>query len=203
MTNRFRYFFSRKERAKRKRDQQDEQCASVQIPPAFKSDEYCGPQTANPRPLSSFAPDFSRQSQQYPRTSYEQPLPYQKQRLPVYDPSRYHPVAPTHFNTFSHTRGQSSRLNGIRYPDPSSSIYRPFPDGSPCIVSMGRFDLAAPAPRPQSFNSSTSARSAGKGFAKQDEGRERAISEPMSVATVQGTRNRPKPVLSRLITNLR
>jgi hypothetical protein len=258
------HLFSRKERAKRKQQsQQAEQLAQLQVPPAYKSDFYeplNGPRSAYPRPLSSFAPDYSRQAHSgqhnnayghgghyYPhqqsgshtnhhgqysqqQKSYQYgnqiPQPQQQQRprasfdvprypaLPTYDPSKYQPIRPSLTPTadrfafhWPNARGQTSRLSEVHYNDarPSSIYYQP-PAAAPDLTSappMPQRRLAAHA-RTQSIMPFTSGDSADQRVSRSGDGRERSISEPMPAGDGQGSSRgprRPKPVLSRLITN--
>ncbi|KAJ5175203.1 uncharacterized protein N7482_001080 [Penicillium canariense] len=239
------YLFSRKERAKRKQQTQAEQLAPLQVPPAYQTDFYeplNGPRSAHPRPLSSFAPDASRQAhyghyghyphpsgshyghlghyghqdpyrnhsaypQQLPRASFDSPPRYPA--LPTYDPSRYQPIGPSLTPTadrfsFNHpnARGQT-RLSEVHYPDARPlSIYQPppVPDLAPAPpIPQGRATHA----RTKSIRPFPAAASAGQRSFGPGEGRERSISEPMPAGPAQGSRGsrRPKPVLSRLVTN--
>lgn len=194
------YLFSRKERARRRNAQQEEY-SPIQPPPAYKMERASSTRTITPqpRPLSTFAPDYSRQAQynhqyqqQLSRSSSEQPPPYPT--IPTYDPSQYQPIRPTSmvvdmraYANYSHPLnphpGPSSRLSAVHYGDARLSTY----------PAAGQVPMALPypvAPRPS---------------ANQDnrEGRERSFSEPMlsgQPAETKGTKQ-PKPVLSRLITN--
>lgn len=196
------YLFSRKERARRRNAQQEEY-SPVQPPPAYKIEGTGVTRNIarSPRPLSTFAPDYSRQAQynhqyqqQLSRSSCEQPPPYPT--IPTYDPSQYQPIRPTSMVLDMHTYanyshplnpppGPSSRLSAVHYGDARLSTYRP--------VEQAPMGLPYPvAPRP---------------LGNQDprEGRERSFSEPMlsgQPAETKGTKQ-PKPVLSRLITNFR
>lgn len=216
------HLFSRKERAKRKQ-QAERRTVGLQVPPAYKADFYgapTGPRSAYPRPLSSFAPDYSRQSQSYPH-HYQQPhalprasldaRPPHYPALPTYDPSKYQPIRQpltpgADFPAYLHppSRDQSSRLSAVHYGDARLSIYQPMP--------MADRSLAPPMPR-ETVASHARVRSAMPSRAslsveqrqqppssRSGEGRERSISEPMPTPAgpVQG---RSKPVLSRLITN--
>ncbi|KAJ5757954.1 uncharacterized protein N7511_006648 [Penicillium nucicola] len=213
------YLFSRKERARRRNAlaQEVETFSPLQPPPAYKVDDLRAPRphSAHPRPLSSFAPDLSRHDQ-FPRASYEQPPPYLN--LPTYDPSRYqsshplsnelnahpHPTAYPYSNQpMPHPQGPgpSSRLSAVHYNNdarPSLSLSRPLsmvgqvppgPGAGPVSVPA-----AVPRPRRQTGMPPPPER-------PRQEGRERSVSEPMLLQPA-GPR-RPKPVLSRLITNFR
>ncbi|KAI2792335.1 hypothetical protein POX_b02372 [Penicillium oxalicum] len=78
------HIFSRKERAKRKRQSQEvEHLGSLPVPPAYRSEfhptSHSGPRSAHPRPLSSFAPTLDS---------------YQQAQLSRNPPSGYHPSHP-------------------------------------------------------------------------------------------------------------
>jgi hypothetical protein len=186
VTGGFLYLFSRKERAKRKQQQAER----PPVPPAYRSNyEASGPRSAHPRPLSTFAPDYSHY---YSRASMDQPP------LPTYDPSKYQPVRPTstHSADLLSSYGypnprQPSRLNEVHYNDARSSIYQPPP---PNLPSHARRQSVMPMP---SYPTASAERSS-----KSGDGRERSHSEPM-LSAPQGARGpkRAKPVLSRLITN--
>ncbi|KAJ5473284.1 hypothetical protein N7475_002850 [Penicillium sp. IBT 31633x] len=210
------YLFSRKERARRRNLQQMEQFSPLEPPPAYKTDELGTSRGlhSQPRPLSSFAPDYNRQTQnhyqyqqQLARPSYEQPPPYPS--LPTYDPSRYQPIRPTStagdVNAFPYTYnptnpanphpGPSSRLSAVHYSDARLANPRPLsmadhgPTGPIPVASRPRRQTAMPPPPERSARYESR------------EGRERSASEPMLSA--QAAPRRPKPVLSRLITNFR
>ncbi|KAJ5096026.1 hypothetical protein NUU61_005382 [Penicillium alfredii] len=233
MTGGILFLLSRKERAKRKHAQQrTEQLVAVQVPPAYKADLFDAPAGFHPaqrRPLSSFAPDYSRQSQYYHRqqqhqhqqqydwTSDEQPPPPYP-TLPAYDPSRYQPMRPTSTasaDLHSYVYGkpasnQSSRLSAIHY-DSRSSVYRPssvadqyqYQYQYPAPVPARPREILSSNPRPLSILPYHAGALHEQNLTRQPDGRERSVSEPMPPATVetaQGPR-RPKPVLSRLITN--
>ncbi|KAJ5280789.1 hypothetical protein N7478_006161 [Penicillium angulare] len=210
--------FSRKERAKRKQ-QQSEQQAHLQVPPAYKADLYggpgitTGPRSAHPRPLSSFAPDLSRQAhhayqypQQLPRASCDQPP------LPTYDPSKYQPIRPTSIPSSDllyanpYASGQSSHLSAAHYHNVRSSIYHPAPPpvNQYSAPRLPPYDSVASARR-QSAMPISSRPAASAHQRLRAEARERSHSEPMPAGPgeSQGTRGprRQKPVLSRLITN--
>ena len=207
------YLFSRKERARRRNAlaQEVEAFSPLQPPPAYKVDDLRaprGPHSAHPRPLSSFAPDFSRQEHQFPRASYEQPPPYPS--LPTYDPSRYQPTRPmpTEFNPHPHPytyhnqpiptpQGPSSRLSAVHYNDArqSLSLSRPLSMVGQVPPGPGPVPAAVPRPRRQTAMPPPPEQR------PRQEGRERSVSEPMLLQPA-GPR-RPKPVLSRLITNFR
>ncbi|KAJ5308941.1 hypothetical protein PENANT_c020G10424 [Penicillium antarcticum] len=212
------YLFSRKERARRRNAlaQEVEAFSPLQPPPAYKVDDLRaprGPHSAQPRPLSSFAPDFSRHDQ-FPRASYEQPPPY-----PTYDPSRYQPNHPlsNELNAHPHPHaytypnqpipvpagqgqgpGPSSRLSAVHYHDArqSLSLSRPLSvvGQVPPGPGVGPVPAAVPRPRRQTGMPPPPER-------PRQEGRERSVSEP-TLLQPAGPR-RPKPVLSRLITNFR
>ncbi|KAJ5572065.1 hypothetical protein N7535_005725 [Penicillium sp. DV-2018c] len=209
-----------------------EEFSPLEPPPAYKTDEL-GPGTSRalhpqPRPLSSFAPDINRQSQRqyqyqhqrHTRSSYDQPPPYPTQRtLPTYDPSRYQPVRPTSMagdiNAFPYAYhpaqpvnphphphahpGPSSRLSVFHYSDARLANPRPLSMAEPGRP-MGSGSVAVPvAPRPRC---QTAMPPPPEPNARQErrERRERSASEPM---LSQAGPKRPKPVLSRLITNFR
>ncbi|KAJ5731318.1 uncharacterized protein N7483_005826 [Penicillium malachiteum] len=210
--------FSRKERAKRKQQQEEQQHPQphLRVPPAYKADLYDGslngPRSAHPRPLSSFAPDLSRQThahypQQLPRASCDQPP------LPTYDPSKYQPMPMRPMSipssdllyTNQYASGQSSHLSAVHYQNARSSIYQPHPAprteySAPRLppyesVASARRQSTMPFPSRSTTSAQQRLRS---------EARERSHSEPMPAGPVdsQGTRGRrQKPVLSRLITN--
>lgn len=208
--------FSRKERAKRKRAQEEGR-SSVQIASAYPKHDYyqtptAGPRSAYPRPLSSFAPDLSRQSyyqaqyaQQLSRASCDQPP------LPTYDPSKYQPqpVRPTSIPNYDLSAfqqhpfvggGQSSQLSAAHYQNPRASVYQPLP-----AFGVGPF---APPKLPYESVARNNRRQSAMPFRPTSDehqtGRERSTSEPMRVNPVEGQDTkgrRPKPVLSRLITN--
>ncbi|KAJ5206925.1 hypothetical protein N7491_002445 [Penicillium cf. griseofulvum] len=208
------YLFSRKERARRRNAQQSEDFSPLEPPPAYKTNEIRTPRNlhSQPRPLSSFAPDYSRQvqhaeqyQQQLSRPSYEQPPPYPT--LPTYDPSRYQPIRPTsmvgdinaHTYTYNPTNhatlypGPSSRLSAVHYGDARLATSRPVsmadygPPMALAVPTRPRHQAAIPPPEQN--------RQEGR------DRRERSASEPM--LSVQATPKQPKPVLSRLITNFR
>lgn len=196
MSGSLRYLFSRKERARRKQQTERERFTPLQVPPAYKADIYevpNGPRSAHPRPLSSFAPDFSRQHE--PRASADHA---RYPALPTYDPSKYQPIRPTStasadlLASYAHPEsqsGRSSRLSAVHYHDARHSVYQPVPDQY-SVPTHTRQASAMPS-RP-----AVTERSA------RGEGRERSASEPMPAALTQGKGpRRPKPVLSRLITN--
>jgi hypothetical protein len=207
------YLFSRKERARRRDAQQSDNFSPLEPPPAYKTDELGTSRGlhSQPRPLSSFAPDYSRQAlhaqqyqQQLSRPSYDQPPAYPT--LPTYDPSRYQPIRPTsmagdinaHTYTYSPANhanphpGPSSRLSAVHYSDARLATSRP-------VSMVGHGPIAAPTrsrhqaalPPPPEQNSRQERR----------DRRERSVSEPMPSG--QAAPKRPKPVLSRLITNFR
>lgn len=193
MTGGFLYLFSRKERAKRKQAQQAEQAP---VPPAYRTNYYeapNGPRSAYPRPLSTFAPDYSHYHYA-PRASMDQPP------LPMYDPSKYQPIRPTSTNSadilspngYANARAQPSRLREVHYNDARSSIYQPPPTQN--MPSHARQQSTLPQPFYPTASAERSSRSG--------DGRERSYSEPM-LSAPQGARGpkRAKPVLSRLITN--
>ncbi|KAJ6080141.1 hypothetical protein N7467_009894 [Penicillium canescens] len=213
MTGSLLYLFSRKERARRRNAlaQEAEAFSPLQPPPAYKVDDLRaprGPHSAHPRPLSSFAPDFNRQEHQFPRASYEQPPPYPT--LPTYDPSRYQPTRPipTELNPHPHPytypnqpiptpQGRSSRLSAVHYNDArqSLSLSRPLSMVGQVPPGPGPVPAAVPRPRRQTAMPPPPEQR------PRQEGRERSVSEPMLLQPA-GPR-RPKPVLSRLITNFR
>jgi hypothetical protein len=198
------YLFSRKERARR-RNAQSEDFSPIQPPPAYKVEELGSPRGLHPqpRPLSSFAPDYARQTQynqhqqHLSRPSSEQPPPYPT--LPTYDPSRYQPIRPTSVvgdtNAYTYAYnpatqpGPSSRLSAVHYSDARLSTSRPLSiaDQPP----MGPRVPAASRPKRQPPPE------------VRQEGRERSVSEPMLSAQAAPRPKQPKPVLSRLITNFR
>lgn len=210
------YLFSRKERARRRNAQQSEDLSPLEPPPAYKTDELGTPRGLHslPRPLSSFAPDYSRQAQhvqayqqQLSRTSYDQPPAYPT--LPTYDPSRYQPIRPTsmvgdinaHTYTYNPTNhanphpGPSSRLSAVHYSDARLATSRPVsmadqgpPIGPVAVPTRSRHQPAIPSPPEQNVRQERKDR------------RERSASEPMMLAQAP---KQPKPVLSRLITNFR
>ncbi|CAG7923767.1 unnamed protein product [Penicillium olsonii] len=169
------YLFSRKERARR-RNAQD----SPVHPPAYK-EELSSPRSVQPRPLSSFAPDYSRQASQLSRN--EQPPPYPT--LPMYDPSQYQPIRPTSMVGDSRTYyqpGPSSRLSAVHYDHRLSTYHSMSLTGSPHVNANTR-----------------EAREETREREPEHQGRERSRSEPLL-----GPKPKPpKPVLSRLITNFR
>ncbi|KAJ5503389.1 hypothetical protein N7463_006263 [Penicillium fimorum] len=205
------HLFSRKERARRRNTQQSDSFSPLEPPPAYKTDELGTPRGlhSQPRPLSSFAPDYSRQAQytqqyqqQLSRPSYEQPPPYPT--LPTYDPSRYQPIRPISMvgNINAHTYtynpayanphpGPSSRLSAVHYSDARLATSRPVsmadygaPTGPAAVSTRPRLQPILPPPEQE----------------RRDK-RERSASEPMLSA--QAAPKQPKPVLSRLITNFR
>lgn len=210
------YLFSRKERARRRNVQQSEDLSPLEPPPAYKTDELGTPRGLHslPRPLSSFAPDYSRQAQhvqayqqQLSRTSYDQPPAYPT--LPTYDPSRYQPIRPTsmvgdinaHTYTYNPTNhanphpGPSSRLSAVHYSDARLATSRPVsmadqgpPIGPVAVPTRSRHQPAIPSPPEQNVRQERKDR------------RERSASEPMMLTQAP---KQPKPVLSRLITNFR
>ncbi|CAG8115889.1 unnamed protein product [Penicillium nalgiovense] len=210
------YLFSRKERARRRNAQQSDDFSPLEPPPAYKTDELGtsrGPHS-QPRPLSSFAPDYSRQAQhaqQYQqhlsRPSYDQPPAYPT--LPTYDPSRYQPIRPTSmaadinahtytYNPANHANphpGPSSRLSAVHYSDSRLATSRPVsmvghgpPIGSVAASTRSKHQTAMPPPPEQNTR-------------QRRDRRERSVSEPMPSG--QAAPKQPKPVLSRLITNFR
>ncbi|KAJ5788467.1 hypothetical protein N7457_003457 [Penicillium paradoxum] len=203
------YLFSRKERARRRNAHQTEDFSPLEPPPAYKTDELGTPRGlhSQPRPLSSFAPDYSRQAQnqyQYQqhlgRTSCEQPPAYPT--LPTYDPSRYQPVRPTSLdiNAFPYAHPTnpanphppSSRLSAVHYSDarlanPQPSMVDHGPPIALPVASRPRRQTAMPPPPQHSAR-------------QHRETRERSASEPTPSAQAP---RQPKPVLSRLITNFR
>ncbi|KAJ5895169.1 hypothetical protein N7495_006860 [Penicillium taxi] len=217
-----RYLLSRKERAKRKQARETESPSQILVPPAYKTGLYetptsRGPRSVHPRPISSFAPDHSRQShyqsyyqQQLPRASSEIPSHYPA--LPTYDPSKYQPVRSVsnpHTESFSShiypsSRGQSSRLSEVQYNDSRASAYHPTPPmrDQYSIPKIPRESLAASDVRRQTMMPPWYGASMHH-VSRSGEGRERSYSEPVHLDPAQSTRGpgRPKPVLSRLITN--
>ncbi|KAJ6104514.1 hypothetical protein N7523_010834 [Penicillium sp. IBT 18751x] len=187
------YLFSRKERAKRKQAQQAEQ---PPVPPAYRANYHeapNGPRSAHPRPLSTFAPDYSHYHYA-PRASMDQPP------LPTYDPSKYQPIRPTSTNSadllssygYANPRGQPSRLSEVHYNDARSSIYQPAPPQS--LPAHARRQSTLPLPLYPTASAERSSRSG--------DGRERSYSEPrLSASQAARGPKRAKPVLSRLITN--
>lgn len=166
------------------------------MPPAYRTNNYeapNGPRSALPRPLSTFAPDYSHYHYA-PRASMDQPP------LPTYDPSKYQPIRPTSTHSadlissygYPNTRGQPSRLSEVHYNDARSSIYQPPPPQN--LPSHARRQSTMPMPSYPTVSAERSFRSG--------DGRERSHSEPM-VSAPQGARGpkRAKPVLSRLVTN--
>lgn len=253
MTGGLLHLFSRKERAKRKQQTQAaEQLAPLEVPPAYRSDFIeppNGPRSAHPRPLSSFAPDYTRQAhsgqhnpyagyyphqagsyanqpghythqqpyqhlnqhpQQLPRASFDVP---RYPALPTYDPSKYQPIRPSLTPTadrfafhYPNGRGQTSRLSEVHYNDarPSSIYFQPPPapdlSSAPPMPQAQR-RMAAHA-RTQSIMPVTSGALADQRPSRSGDGRERSVSEPMPAGSGQGRGpRRPKPKLSRLITN--
>lgn len=219
VANALRYLFSRKEREERK---QARRSIPQVPPPAYRPDFYDTPSSAvprstHPRPLSSFALDYSRQcqdgTQQRPRASLDHPPPYQA--LPAYDPSRYQPIRPTsiygadQFSPYtdynqSHCRGQSSRLSAVHYTEARSSIYQPPPSRSGLYsVSTVPREHGVSHARRQSAMPTRHAGSAERRSSHSGEGRERSASEPVQGTgqTARGGAKKAKPVLSRLITN--
>ncbi|KAJ5498110.1 hypothetical protein N7453_007161 [Penicillium expansum] len=214
------YLFSRKERARRRNAQQSEDFSPLDPPPAYKTDELGTPRGlhSQPRPLSSFAPDYSRQAQhaqqyqqQLSRPSYDQPPSYPT--LPTYDPSRYQPIRPTsmvgdinaHTYTYNPTNhanphpGPSSRLSAVHYSDARLATSRPVsmtdhgpPIGPVAVPNRSRQQAAMPPPPEQHTRQERRHRR---------DRRERSASEPTLPA--QAVPKQPKPVLSRLITNFR
>ncbi|KAJ5090637.1 hypothetical protein N7532_009321 [Penicillium argentinense] len=206
------YLFSKKERAKRKN--QGRAPETPDVPPAYRrSIESHMPRSAHPRPLSSFAPDY-RQSQYLPRASMDQ-------RLPTYDPSKYQPQpsrpisvpgADLSYSSASGygygptgnglipasgygppARAQPSRLSNVHYTDGRSSI--PYQPADHSTSSNWHAHSRRQSAMPFAPNS--------VGGVRAREGRERSASEPLlqdPAASTRGSR-RPKPVLSRLITN--
>ncbi|KAJ5187498.1 hypothetical protein N7449_010492 [Penicillium cf. viridicatum] len=219
MTGSLLYLFSRKERARRRNAQQSEDFSPLEPPPAYKTDELGTSRGlhSQPRPLSSFAPDYSRQAQhaqqyqqQLSRPSYDQPPAYPT--LPTYDPSRYQPVRPTsmvgdittHTYTYNPTNhanphpGPSSRLSAVHYGDARLATSRPVsmadhgpPIGPVPVPNRSRHQAAMPPPPEPNRQEHRDRR----------DRRERSASEPMPSA--QAVPKQPKPVLSRLITNFR
>ncbi|CAI7639517.1 unnamed protein product [Penicillium discolor] len=213
------YLFSRKERARRRNAQQSEDFSPLEPPPAYKTDELGTPRGlhSQPRPLSTFAPDYSRQAQhaqqyqqQLSRPSYDQPPVYPT--LPTYDPSRYQPIPPTsmvgdinaHTYTYNSTNhanphpGPSSRLSAVHYSDARLATSRPVsmadhgpPIGPVAVPNRSRQQAAMPPPPEPNRQERRDRR----------DRRERSASEPMLSA--QTVPKQPKPVLSRLITNFR
>ncbi|CAP91885.1 hypothetical protein E8E15_010658 [Penicillium rubens] len=209
------YLFSRKERARRRNAQQSDDFSPLEPPPAYKTDELGTSRGlhSQPRPLSSFAPDYSRQAQhaqqyqqQLSRPSYDQPPAYPT--LPTYDPSRYQPIRPTSMagdiNAHTHTYnpsnhanphpGPSSRLSAVHYSDARLSTSRPVSMvghglliGPVAAPTRSRHQAAMPPPPEQNSRQERRDR------------RERSVSEP--IPSGQAAPKRPKPVLSRLITN--
>lgn len=189
MTGGLLYLFSRKERAKRKQQQAER----PPVPPAYKPNyEATAPRSAHPRPLSTFAPDYSHYHYA-PRASMDQPP------LPTYDPSKYQPIRPTSTHSadllssygYPNPRGQPSRSSEVHYNDARSSIYQPPPPQN--LPSHARRQTTMPKP---SYPTASAERSSRSG-----DGRERSHSEPMlSAAGARGPK-RAKPVLSRIITN--
>ena len=225
MTGGFLHFFSRKKKAKRKQ-QTERRPAALYVPPAHKADLYdvpAGPYSAHPRPLSSFAPDFTHQSRYYPR--HQQPAhlprasldarPPQYPALPTYDPSQYQSIRhqttsgaglPLYLRPPAGDR--SSRLSAVHYGDACMPIYHavPMADRSlappmprETVESHGRIRSVIPSRTSMSIERRQQQYSSQSG-----EGRERSISEPMPApeGRVQAVREsrRPKPALSRLIT---
>ncbi|KAJ5964343.1 uncharacterized protein N7479_004219 [Penicillium vulpinum] len=210
------YLFSRKERARR-RNAHQEDFSPLEPPPAYKTDELGTPRGlhSQPRPLSSFAPDYSRQAQyaqqyqqQLSRPSYEQPPSYPT--LPAYDPSRYQPIRPTSMvgdiNAHTHTYnpanhanphpGPSSRLSAVHYGDARLATSRP--------VSMAEYGPPiGPVPVPTSSRRQATIQPPPEQNTRQErrDRRERSASE--SMLSAQAAPKQPKPVLSRLITNFR
>ncbi|CAI7663456.1 unnamed protein product [Penicillium glandicola] len=214
------YLFSRKERARRRNAQQSEEFSPLEPPPAYKTDELGTPRGLHPqpRPLSSFAPDYSRQAQhaqqyqqQLSRPSYDQPPAYPT--LPTYDPSRYQPIRPTSmvgdtnahiytYNPANHANpqpGPSSRLSAVHYSDARLASSRPVsmadhgpPIGPVAIPTSGLRHQAVIPPPPE--------QNTGQERRDRRDRRERSASEPMISAQAP---KQPKPVLSRLITNFR
>ncbi|OQE87062.1 hypothetical protein PENNAL_c0020G07334 [Penicillium nalgiovense] len=203
-------------RARRRNAQQSDDFSPLEPPPAYKTDELGtsrGPHS-QPRPLSSFAPDYSRQAQhaqQYQqhlsRPSYDQPPAYPT--LPTYDPSRYQPIRPTSmaadinahtytYNPANHANphpGPSSRLSAVHYSDSRLATSRPVsmvghgpPIGSVAAPTRSKHQTAMPPPPEQNTR-------------QRRDRRERSVSEPMPSG--QAAPKQPKPVLSRLITNFR
>ncbi|KAJ5675556.1 hypothetical protein N7462_008453 [Penicillium macrosclerotiorum] len=221
VTGSLRHLFSRKERAKRKEPQQQLDPGPVPIPQPYKNYYHAsnGPRSAYPhtRTLSSFAPDPSRQTvYPYPyqsRASTEHPPPY----LPTYDPSKLSPIRPCltpQTDRFSHPftaigSQPSSHLSAMQYPDPRHlSLHQqpppvqPDPHAPPYMMMMMRppaYDWRhTPMPFPPGVMTDQYPSSL-------TDGRERSISDPMPPRPApepdrQGSR-RPKPVLSRLVTN--
>ncbi|KAJ6106860.1 hypothetical protein N7512_010377 [Penicillium capsulatum] len=207
MTGSLFYLFSRKERARRKQIQ-SERPAPLPVPPAYKADIYTvpnGPRSALPRPLSSFAPDFSRQQDYQPRASVDHA---RYPALPTYDPSKYQPIRPTStasadlLTSYAHPNapsGRSSRLSAAHYNDVRQSVYQP--------SKVDQYSPPMPRERLASHARQTSAMPSRptvteRHSSRSGEGSERSVSEPMPAAGLQhkGPR-RGKPVLSRLITN--
>ncbi|EKV04318.1 hypothetical protein Pdw03_2625 [Penicillium digitatum] len=213
------YLFSRKERARRRNARQSEKGSPLPPPPAYKAElDTSRGLHSQPRPLSSFAPDYSRQAQhveqyqhQLSRPSYDQPPAYPT--LPTYDPSRYQPIRPismvgernAHPYTYNPTNhanphpGPSSRLSAVHYSDARLATSRPIsmadygpPIGPVAGLNSSRHRAGIPPPPEQNTRQDRRDRRVG---------RERSASEP--TPTAQAVPKKPKPVLSRLITNFR
>lgn len=185
-----------------------ERLVPLQVPPAYKADIYevpNGPRSAHPRPLSSFAPDFSRHQDHRPRASVDHA---RYPALPTYDPSKYQPIRPTStasadlLTSYVYPNpqgGGSSRLSAVHYNDVRQSMYQPSvadqyspPMPRETVASHARQTPAMPF-RPTLAEQRSS---------RSGEGRERSVSEPMPAALMQGKGpRRAKPVLSRLVTN--
>ena len=216
MTGGLLHFFSRKERAKRKQAEHR----------SYRTDSYeapIGPRSAYPRPLSSFAPDYSQQSQYYHQYSQPHQLsrasfdarPPQYPALPTYDPSKYLPIRQpstpgtnADLPSYLHppTRAQSSRLSAVHYGDSRLSIYRPPPVSDQCFAPPLPRDRVGSHARTQSVMPSRHGASMEQQNASRwGEGRERSVSQPTPMpadpAQNDRTSRRAKPVLSRLITN--
>jgi len=116
--------------------------------------------------------------------------------LPTYDPSKYQPIRPIStpnadpYTSYMSSRGQPSRLNNVHYNDGRSSIQRTADRQATYSTSTARRQSAMPY---QARASESRSRPA--------EGRERSASEPMPLQENTRGQRRPKPVLSRLITN--
>ncbi|RJE24236.1 hypothetical protein PHISCL_03446 [Aspergillus sclerotialis] len=205
------FFHFRKRKRNHSTTKRDQQLLPVQIPPAYKATSVIYPSIP---PEQRASQSYSQSYAQEGRSESEQPPAYQPP-LPTYDPSKYQNVdRPISTMEISRENIGGPRLNPVYYPDPRMS-FQPMDDRltiqrlsgetsvehgrRPSDMSSFRGTASLEWPRP-SMQSSETARSNGMTRPLSfDESDEACLSRPLDEENRPP--RRPKPTLSRLITN--